>query len=96
VPIVLLLELCWWHVTDWPEVSPVVQPVDPDQHVVLGRIKGSPPWPSSPHQFGLEQPDDSLGQHVVVRVAGRADRGVNTSFTQRFAVADTGEDQDAV
>jgi hypothetical protein len=55
----------------------VVEPVDVLQGGDL-ELFGGAPWPCWFDQLGLEQPDDGLGQGVVVGVAVGSDRGVSS------------------
>lgn len=76
-----LLVLGRRHVPDRLEQPTVVEPVNPFQRRVLHRSKGSP-RATRVDYLGLEEPDDGLGQGVVVRVADAADRGLGAGLGQ--------------
>ena len=81
------LELGWWEMADGLQEPAVVEPVDPLQGGVLDLIK-TLPGAAPADQFGLVQPDDRLGQGVVVAVAAGAHRGDRPGLGQAFGVAD--------
>jgi len=56
-----------------PEHAPVVEAVYPFEHGELDGVD-APPGPSASNHLGLEQPDDALGQSVVVGSADGSDR----------------------
>ena len=60
-------------ISDRLQEPPVVEPVDPFEGGELDRLEAAPRSPAS-DQLGLEEPDDALGQRVVVAVADAADR----------------------
>jgi len=61
-----------WHVADRLQQPAMVEPVDPFQRGILDGVDGAPR--SAPaDDLGLEQPDDRLGQGIVVRVAATCD-----------------------
>jgi hypothetical protein len=68
------LELCRWDVADRFQEPAVVEPVDPLQGGVLDLLEALP-GAAAADQLGLVQPNDRLGQGVVVAVAAGADRG---------------------
>ena len=51
----------------------MVEPVDPFQRGILDGVDRAP-RSASADDLGLEQPDDRLGQGIVVRVTDAADR----------------------
>jgi hypothetical protein len=82
-------EFCGCEVVVGFEDPAVVEPVD----VVQGRefdVFDGAPWSLPADQFGLEQPDDGLGQGVVVGVADRADGGVDAGVDEPFGERDRG------
>ena len=58
------------HVADRFEQPPIVEPVNPFERRVLHRIV-SPLTPASVDRLGLVEPDDGLGEGVVVGVPTR-------------------------
>lgn len=67
--------------------SPVVEPVD----VFCGRdleVVDVFPGPAVADQFGLEQRVEGLGQGIVIRVAGGADRRGRAGLGKTLGVAD--------
>ena len=62
------------HVADRFEEPPIVEPVSLFERRVLHRIV-SPPRPASADHLGLAEPDDGLGEGVVVGVAHAAEGG---------------------
>jgi hypothetical protein len=65
----------------------MVEPVDPFQGGVLDLVDALP-GASPADQLGLVQPDDRLGQGVVVAVAAGTDRGDRAGVGEPFGVAD--------
>ena len=64
----------------------MVEPVDPLQGGVFDLVDALP-RAAPADQFGLVQPDDGLGQRVVVAVAAGAHRGDRAGLSQAFGVA---------
>src|SRR5699024_11550801 len=67
--------------------SPVIEPVD----VFRGRdleVVDVLPGPAVADQFSLEQRVEGLGQGIVIRVAGGADRGGRAGLSKTLGVAD--------
>jgi len=62
------------HVADRFEQPPIVEPVNPFERRVLHRIVSSP-RPATVDHLSLVEPDDGLGEGVVVGVAHTADLG---------------------
>jgi hypothetical protein len=83
--IVGLLKLGRGHVSQGREQAAAVVPRDPLERRELDVLE---PLPRSTtmNLFGLEQPDYSLRQRVVVRVAGAAHRGLDASLGQPLRV----------
>ena len=75
------------HVADRLEQPPIVEPVDPFQRRVLHGIEGAPRTARVDH-LGLVEPDDRLGQRVVVGVPDAADRSLDAGLGQPLGVAD--------
>jgi hypothetical protein len=65
----------------------MVEPVDPLQGGLLDLVQ-APPRATPADQLGRVQPNDRLGQRVVVGVAAGADRGDRARLGQAFGVAD--------
>lgn len=80
------LEFCWCQVVVGLEDAPVVEPVDVVQGGELD-LFDLPPWSLSADEFGFEQPDDGLGERVVIGVADRSDEAVDASIEQSFGGA---------
>ncbi len=78
-----LLELDGRDIPDRLEKPPVVEPIDPFQCCKLDLFDVSPRT-VPPDGLGLEEPEDRLGQSVVVGVAntahGRLDPGVGQTL----------------
>jgi len=81
------LELGRWDIADGLQEPAVVEPVDPLQGGVLDLVDALP-GATPADQLGLVQPDDRLGQGVVVAVADRAHRGDRPGLGQAFGIAD--------
>lgn len=64
----------------------MIEPVDPVQCGELDRFEMTP-RPAPADDFGLEQPDDGLGQGVVVRTAHTPNRRRDAGVGQPVAVA---------
>jgi hypothetical protein len=86
--IIRQLELCRRDIADRREQPPVVEPVHPFERRVFDRIL-IPLGATLANDLGLEEPDDRLGQRIVVRVAGAANRGLDTGLGQSLGVATT-------
>lgn len=67
------LMLRGWYVADGPEKAAVVEPVDPGEGRHLHLSQASPGSPL-PDDLRLEEPDDGLGESVVVGIADAPDR----------------------
>ena len=67
--------------------TPVIEPVDPFQGYEFHRLQASPGAPRANH-LGLVQPDDRLGQGVIVRIANTAHRLPDAGLGQAVDVAD--------
>jgi hypothetical protein len=65
------LELGRRHIANGLQEPAVVEPVDPLQRGVLDLVEALP-RPAAANQLGLVQPNDRLGQGIVVAVAARA------------------------
>lgn len=65
----------------------MVEPVDPLERRVLDVIDPLP-RPASADELGLVEPDDGLGEGVVVAVALGSDRVHGTLLTETLGVAD--------
>ena len=65
----------------------MVEPVDPLQGGVLDLVEALP-GATPVDQLGLVQPDDRLGQGIVIAVATGADRGDRAGLGQALGVAD--------
>jgi hypothetical protein len=61
-----------WDVAEGSVEAGGVEPVDPDEGLELDLVELLP-GSAAFDDLGLEQPDDGLGQRVVVRVTDRAD-----------------------
>jgi hypothetical protein len=81
------LELRRREVADGLQEPAVVEPVDPLQGGVLDLVKAFP-GATPADQLGLVQPDDGLGQGVVIGVADRANRGDRAGLGEPLGVAD--------
>ena len=85
--VVVVLELGGWDQADLAVQAPVVEPVD-----VLGdgdlEVVDVLPGALVADQLGLEQRVERLGQGVVVRIAGGADRGDGAGLGEALGVAD--------
>ena len=82
-----VLELDGRDHADLAVKSPVVEPVD----VFCGRdleVVDVLPGPAVADQFSLEQRVEGLGQGIVIRVAGGADRGGRAGLSKTLGVAD--------
>jgi hypothetical protein len=86
-PVVGGLELGRRDIADRLQEPTVVAPVDPLQGGVLDLVKALP-GAAAADQFGLVQPDDRLGQGIVIAVAAGADRGDRPGLGQPLGVAD--------
>ena len=73
--------------TNGLQEAAMVEPVDPLQGGVLDLVD-APPGAAPVDQLGLVQPDDRLGQGVVVAVAAGTDRGDGAGVGEPFGVAD--------
>ncbi len=69
-------------VPDGFEQAAVVEPVDPFEHRELDIVDAAPGAAPANH-FSLEQPDDRLGQGIVIAVADRADRVFDAGLGER-------------
>src|SRR5215471_14916539 len=63
----------------------VVEPIDPFERRVLDIVEFSP-RATAVNDLGLEQPDDRLGEGIVVRVADAADRRLDAGLLQALSV----------
>ena len=68
------------------EEAAVVEPVDPFEGGVLEVVEAAP-GAAVADELGLVEPDDRLGEGVVVRVALRADRVDRAGLGEAFGVA---------
>ena len=65
---------------------PLVEPIHPlERRKLHGFIM--PPRTTATDELGLIQPDDRLGQGILVRIAAAADRGINARFGEPLSVA---------
>ena len=64
----------------------MVEPVDPLQGGVLDLVQ-APPGAAPADQLSLVQPNDRLGQGVVIGVPAGTDRGDRPGLGQAFGVA---------
>ena len=81
-----VLELDGRNHADLAVQTPVIEPVD----VFRGRdleVVDVLPGPEVTDQFCLEQRVEGLGQGVVIRVAGGADRGDRAGLSKTLGVA---------
>ena len=83
------LQFCRGEVTDLAVQPAVVVPVDVGESGQLDLLEAAP-GAMAADQLGLVQPDDRLGQAVVVAVADRADRRRGADLGEAFGVADRG------
>src|SRR5262245_51078562 len=67
------------------EQPTVVEPIDPFESGVLDIVEFSP-RATAVNDLGLVQPDDRLGEGVVVRVADAADRRLDAGLLQALSV----------
>jgi hypothetical protein len=81
------LELRRWDIANGLQEPAVVEPVDPFQGGVLDGVDPLP-GAAAADQLGLVEPDDGLGQGVVLGVSAGADRGDRSRLGQPFGVAD--------
>jgi hypothetical protein len=65
----------------------VVEPVDPLEGGPLDGLERAP-GPAASDHFGLEQPDDGLGEGVVEAVTDAADRWLEAGFSETLSVLD--------
>jgi len=86
LPAVGGLELGRREVADRLKQVAVVEPVDPCQGGQLDLLGGAP-WAAAADQLGLVQPDDRLGERVVVAVTAGADRGDSALVGEALGVA---------
>ena len=84
--IVVCLECSRRHMPEGSEQAPVVVPVHPLEGGELHRLAVTP-RAAPGDEFGLVQPDDGLGQGVVVRVAHAAHRGRDAPLCEALGVA---------
>lgn len=84
--IIRLLKFCRWYVSDRLEKPAIVEPIDPFERCKLYRFHVSP-WTAPTNDLSFVEPDDRFREGVVVRVAGRSHRGLDTAFSEPFAVA---------
>src|SRR5262245_41609480 len=82
-----LLELGRWDIAERLEQAVAVIPRDPLEGRELDVLEPLP-WPATMDLLGLEQPDDGLGQCVVVRISPASHRGLDTGLGQTFRVPD--------
>ena len=80
-------DLCRWSVPDDLEEALMVEPVDPFKRCELHRLQTSA-GPSRANHLRLVQPDDRLGQGVVIRIANAPHRLLDAGLGQAFGVAD--------
>ena len=73
------------YVADRFEQPPIVEPVNSFERRVLHCIV-SPPRPASVDHLGRVEPDDGLGEGVVVGVAQAADLGHDADLGEPLAV----------
>ena len=87
LPMVRRFGLCRKPVPDGLEEPSVVEPVDPLEGCELHRIEASPRASRSNH-LRLVQPNDGLGQGVVIRIANAPHRLLDAGLGQALGVAD--------
>ena len=75
-----------WDVSDRLKQAAVVEPVDPSESGELHRLEAAPRSAPMDH-LGLEQPDDGLGQSVIVAVSDAADGRLDTRLGEALRVA---------
>src|SRR3712207_9448127 len=73
-------------VADRLEGAAVVVPVHPVEGGELDSLQVAP-RAAPPDHLGLEQPDDGLGERVVVAVTDAADGGLDAGLKRAFRVA---------
>ena len=79
----------WWNIAAVLIDPLVVEPVDPAGGGRLDVLDGLPGL-AAVDQFGLVQPDDGLGQRVIVRAADRPDGRLDASLGQALGEPDRG------
>ena len=84
--IIRRLELRRRDVANRLEQPPVIEPVDPFQRCVFHGFQMSP-WAATVNDLGFVEPDDGLGQCVVVGITHTAHGGLDARFGQPFGVA---------
>jgi hypothetical protein len=67
--------------------APVVEPVHPFERGELDGVDVLP-WPSASNDLGLEQPDDGLGESVVIRVADASNRSLDSRAGEPLGLPD--------
>jgi hypothetical protein len=80
------LELGWRDIANGLQEPAVVEPVHPLQGGVLDLIK-APPGAALADQLSLVQPNDRLGQGIVIGVPAGTHRGDRAGLGQAFGVA---------
>ena len=78
--------LGWRDVSDGPGQASAVEPIHPSQRLPFHRVRRFP-RAEPVDDLGLEQPDDRLGQGIIVAVAGGSDRWLEARFGRPFGVA---------
>lgn len=83
--IVFLLVFSWRNITQRFHQSPVVEPVDPFEGVVLDLVIAFP-WPLLLDELSFLKANDGFSQRVVVGASNAAHRGHQAFLSQSLCV----------
>jgi hypothetical protein len=84
--IVRCLKFCWRDVSNRLEQPALIEPIDPFQGSVFHRFQMTPRAATIDH-FGFVEPDDRLGERVVVGITDAAYRRLRARFGQPLRVS---------
>lgn len=76
----------WRDVSDASEQAPIIEPVHPSQRFPFHRVRRFP-RAQPVDDLCFEQPDDRLGQGIILAVSDGADRWLEARLGQPFGVA---------
>ena len=75
-----------WHIPNRLEEPLGIEPIDPFERCKLHVLQRAP-RAAAPNHLRLEEPDDRLGQGIVIRIADAADRRFDAGLGQALGVA---------
>ena len=77
--------LCWRHVSDGFQKTPVVEPIDPFERGELHGFEIAP-WSSPVDDLGLVKTVDRFGESIIITVANTSDGGLDARLRQSLGI----------